>query len=205
MKHYLMQILKKSIVLAAGAMLGTAAMAQAQVVKQFPANLQWETMDLLALNLDAPEFAGPKAQHELARSIWTSTIDNFPQGGPMGKWPAFILLKAFESQSHRYIFSAMSAAAAAYPKCEDAINSKDTATPIYTLCPMRFVLQDKSSQKSVQQEFPGFCTIFANSTNNPKSKNYQQVAISQDGKTAYFRVVQYGKPAPECNRAIRLN
>ena len=99
----------------------------------------------------------------------------------------------------------MSAAAAAYPKCEDAINSKDTATPIYTLCPMRFVLQDKSSQKSVQQEFPGFCTIFANSTNNPKSKNYQQVAISQDGKTAYFRVVQYGKPAPECNRAIRLN
>jgi len=205
MKHYLMQILKKSLALAAGAMLATASMAQSQVVKQFPASLQWETMDLLAFNLNAPEFAGTTAQRELARSIWQPTIDAFPPGGPMGKWPAFILLKAFESPSHRYIFSAMSAAATAYSKCEDPINSKDLATPIYSLCPMRLVVQDKASGKSRQQEFGHYCTIFANDPDNPRSKNYQQVAVSQDGKTAYFRVVQYGKPAPECNRSIRLN
>lgn len=205
MKHPLMQIFKKSFVLAAGAILATAVTAQSQVVKQFPAGLQWETMDLLAFNLNAPEFAGTPAQRELARAIWQPTIDSFSPRDSMGKWPAFVLLKAYESPSHRYVFTAMSAAAAAYSKCEDAINSRNPTTPIYTICPMRVVVQDKVSGKSGQREFERYCTIFANDPDNPKSKNYQQVAISQDGKTAYFRVVQYGKPAPECNRSITLN
>lgn len=197
------QLARSLLILALAGAAATAAVGQT-VPKLFPSGLQWETMDLLALNLDAPEFAGSPAQRDVARVIWQSTLDGFPPGGPNGKWPAFVLLKVFESTTERYVFTAMSAAAAAYPKCEDATNSKDPATPIYTICPMRVVVQDKASGRSAQQEFERFCAIFANDPDNPKSKNYEQVAISPDGRTAYFRVVQYGKPAPECNRAIRL-
>lgn len=198
------QILKSSIAaLGLAAMAATAANGQT-VLKQFPPGLKWATMSVVALNLNAPEFPSTPAERELAWSIWKTTIESFPAGGPGGKWPAFVMLKAFESKTKRYVFSSLSAAAVAYPQCEDARNSKEPTTPIYTICPMRVVVEDKASGQSTRLDFPRFCNIFANDSDNPRSRNYGQVAISPDGKTAYFRVVQYGKPAPECNRAISL-
>lgn len=205
MKHPLMQIFKKSFVLAAGAMLATAVTAQSQVVKQFPANLQWETMSLVGFNFDYPGYEGTPAERKLAWLIWGPTIDAFPRRDDGKKWAAFVILNAFENNSHRYVFSSMGAASVVYPQCEDAINSKNPNTPIYTYCDLRVAVQNKATGKAVYQDYPRFCHIASNDKDQPKSRNYEQVAISQDGKTAYFRVVQYGKPAPECNRSITLN
>ena len=69
---------------------------------------------------------------------------------------------------------------------------------------MRVVIQSLSGGQTTQQDFPRYCNITSNDQFQPKSRNYEQVAFDAKNRMAYVRVVQYGKPAPECNRAIKL-
>lgn len=196
--------MKHALLLAVAGSIATAAVAQ-EVVDKFPANLNWQTMSLLAFNYDYPGYEGTQGERELSWAIWGPTIEAYPEfDSDDNEWPSFIILKGFEDSARRYIFTSMSAASAAYPRCADAINSSNPDTPIYTMCPMRLIVEDKATGKSDQSEYDNFCHIASNSKDQPISKNYEQVAVDSSTKTAYFRVVQYGKPAPECNRAIKL-
>ena len=199
------KIVKAGLLIGMAGLLATSAMAQS-AVKQFPSGLKWETMGLVGFNYKGTGYEGTPADRTLAWSVWGPTIEAFPLNSHFGnnKWPAFVIVAAFENNKSRYVFTSMRAAAVAYPACEDAINSSDPNTPIYTNCPLRVIKQDKASGQTLQSDFSPFCNMSINHSDQPKSRNYEQIAMSADGKTAYFRVVQYGKPAPECNRAIKL-
>lgn len=196
--------MKHVLLLVAAGSIASAVVAQ-DVVDQFPDKLDWQTMSLLAFNYDYPGYTGTKGERELSWAIWGPTIEAYPKfDADNNEWPSFIILKGFEDSVRRYIFSSMGAASAAYRRCSDAVNSKNPDTPIYTICPMRLIVENKTTGESDQFEYDNFCHIASNDKDQPISKNFEQVAVDSATKTAYFRVVQYGKPAPECNRAIKL-
>lgn len=197
------QIVKAGFVIGMAGFMATSAMAQ-NVVKQFPSGLKWETMDLIGFNYNYPGFEGTPNERKIADAIWGSTIAGFPIRDGGQRWSAAIIQVTLENNAQRFIFTSLDSASVVYPECEDAINSKDPNTPIYTICPIRIIKQDKKTGQSTQAKYSGFCHIASNDGDQPKSRNYAQVAVSPDGKTGYYRVVQYGKPAPECNRAFKL-
>lgn len=172
---------------------------------KFPAGLQWQTLDLIGFNYNPPGFEGTPAERKEAEAIWGKTMDGFPVDKSDGKkWPVFIIQKTIDTPTRRYVFSSLDAAPTVYPLCGFAINSSNPDTPIYVPCPMRVVIQDKGTGATAQQDFPDYCVIATNNPDQPKSRNYAQVALDGKTNTAYYRIVQYGKPVPECNRAIRL-
>lgn len=201
-----MKTMKATLVLALGLAVTAGAWAQAVGGKVvFPKNLKWQTLDLLAFNYRSEGYEGTPDQRKLAEAIWGKTMESLQGRGPVnGHWPAFIIQTTVDAGAYRYVFSSMSAAGAAYPVCEDPPNSSAINTPIYAVCPMRVVIQNKADGKSTQQDFPNYCVITTNHKDQPKSRNYAQIAFDAQSRTAYYRVVQYGKPAPECNRAIKL-
>lgn len=185
---------------------GYAQTATPDKGSRFPAGLKWQTMDLVGFNFNYPGYEGTPAQRKLAESVWKKTMEEMPPL-PMDrskKAVMFVILTSFETARYKYIFTSLDAAGAIYPACEDPPNSSDPATPIYAMCPMRVVIQSKADGKATQQDFPGYCHLATNDEDQPKSRNYVEVAMDANAKNAYVRVVQYGKPAPECNRVIRL-
>ena len=200
-----MQFRKMVSVLALALSLAMAVSAQAQGNKvEFPKGLQWQTMDLLAFDFNFPGYEGTPESRKLAAAIWAPTLEGLPPHESGGKYPAFVNIAAFESGGNRYIFSILSAASLVYPQCEDPPNSSAINTPIYAICPMRVVIQSLTGGQTTQQDFPRYCNITSNEEDQPKSRNFEQVAFDAKNRMAYVRVVQYGKPAPECNRAIKL-
>ncbi|MCL1962062.1 MAG: hypothetical protein FWG56_09895 [Desulfovibrionaceae bacterium] len=199
-------LLKTIPAFALGLCLAAGASAQGAKDKKivFPAGLDWQTMDLVAFNFNYPGYEGKPGSREVAHSIWGEIIDKFPTRSDGKKWSAFVILSAFENISKRFYFSSLDAASTVYPLCEDPPNHNSKDTPIYSQCPMRVVIQDKASGQSTHQDFPRYCIMTTNDKDQPKTRNYAQVAVHPATNTAYFRVVQYGKPAPECDRAIKL-
>ena len=198
-----MQFRKMVSVLALGLSLAVSAQAQGKKV-EFPKGLQWQTMDMLAFDFNFPGYEGTPESRKLAAAIWRPTLKSFPARNNDKNYPAFVNITTFESGGNRYIFTILSAASLAYPPCEDPPNSSAINTPIYAMCPMRVVIQSLSGGQTTQQDFPRYCNITSNDDDQPKARNYEQVAFDSKNKMAYVRVVQYGKPAPECNRAIKL-
>lgn len=198
-----MQFRKTVSILALGLAMAVGAQAQGKKV-ELPKGLQWQTMDLLAFDYSYSGYEGTPKSRKLAAAIWGPTLKSFPARDSDKKYPAFVNITTFEVGGNRYIFTILSAASLAYPQCEDPPNSSAINTPIYAICPMRVVIQSLSGGQATQQDFPRYCNITSNEEDQPKSRNYEQVAFDAKNKMAYVRVVQYGKPAPECNRAIKL-
>ena len=189
--------MKASLLALALVAASTAATAKA------PDGLAWQTLDLIGFNFNFPGYQSTPEQRQLAVSIWGGTISGLPNLN--GKKPAaFVIQKSVETKGKRYVFSSLDAANAVYPLCEDPPNDSSPSTPIYVKCPMRLIIIDKVTGKSEQQDFKAYCHISSNDSDQPKSRNYAQVAVSPQNNMAYYRVVMYGKPAPECDRTIHL-
>ena len=179
----------------------TAATAQAPA--KAPDGLAWQTLDLVGFNFNFPGYQGTPEQRKLAQAVWGETMAKFGNVGPK-KAPAFVIQKVIETPTKRYVFSSLDAARSVYPVCNDSPNDSGHTTPIYGKCPMRLIITDKVTGQSAQQDFSNYCHISSNDADQPKSKNYAQVAINSHTNMAYYRVVMYGKPAPECDRTIHL-
>ena len=185
------------------ALIAASTAATAQAPAKAPEGLAWQTLDLVGFNFNFPGYQGTPDQRKLAESIWGKTINSLPDLN--GRRPsAFVIQKVVETKDRRYIFSSLHAAHAIYPLCEDPPNNSSHSTPIYAKCSMRLIIIDKATGKSAQQDFASYCHISENDSEQPKSRNYAQVAINSHTNMAYYRVVMYGKPAPECDRTIHL-
>jgi hypothetical protein len=198
--------LKALSTLALGLGLATGVFAQQDGKVVFPKDLQWKTMDTVAFDSNSPGYENSTPeQRRLATAIWGQAIKNFPldKGRRSKKSPAFVNLAVFDFGEKKIIFTSLRAASAAYALCEDPLNGGQNA-PIYSMCPLRLIIQDKATGESEQQDFASYCNMTTNSKYRPKTRNYEQVAIDSNIKMAYIRAVQYDKPAPECNRVIRL-
>jgi len=172
----------------------------------FPAGLQWQMMPVVSFNF--PVKSGTPAERRLAEQVWKKELADLPSRefhDRVSQYPAFILVGAVEDQARRYIFSGLSAAYVAYPECENPPNGGDEHTPTWSTCPMRVVVQDKATgAKLMQEDFPDYCLLSSHGPDDPPSENRTELAFDHTTKTAYFRVLQYGKHVKSCDRAIRF-
>lgn len=184
---------------------GAQAQTQLPGKVKFPAGLKWRPMSVVSFDYQPKQFGNPN-ERELALSVWGDTIKAMPVNefkGDGSKMPSFVLISAYDDARTRYLFTSLDAASTAYAACEDPPNSAAPETPIYSMCPMRVVLIDRATGKRSHQDFLNYCHLSGvDDKDTPASKNHMDIAVA--GNTAYFRVIQYGKHVPECDRAIRL-
>lgn len=171
---------------------------------RFPAGLHWEVMGRVSFGYK-PKAYGTPAERGLAKQLWQKELSAPGFNNPAQTFPAFILLSGFRDGANRYYFTALSAAASAYPACEPPPNGGDASTPTYDTCPMRVIVENTSTKERTQQDFPKYCIQFGyDEPDSPVAQNHTEIALDSKTRTAYFRVFQYGKPVPQCNRAINL-
>ncbi|GKS92625.1 hypothetical protein [Acidovorax sp. SUPP2539] len=174
---------------------------------KFPPELKWKLMPLVTFNY--PEYHdGTPEQKKLLEPIWKENIESTPlnfnrnDGSRLG---SFILYQTHEDRENKYIFTMFNAAKS---KCEDPPNGpfvqKGYVPPMYSICPMRVIVEEKSTGRRKQKDFPNYCHLFIDDKNTPLAQNHTEFAFDDKTGSAYFRVVQYGKPAPECDRALHL-
>lgn len=173
----------------------------------FPAGLKWEQMAITSFNFRVKTY-GTIEQRRLAESIWQKRIDATPPSiahKGEGRMPSFILTSVHEDKELRYVFSSFSAAESG---CEQAPNgpfvNQGSAPPMYSKCPMRVIVEEKSSGRRKLKDFADYCHLFVDDSDAPASENHTEFAFDDRTGSAYFRVIQYGKHAPECDRALHL-
>lgn len=170
---------------------------------RFPAGLQWQKMAGVSFDFP-PRTYGTPEERQLAAKIWEQTLAAPGFTDTKGRFPAFILLSAFDDGAYRYIFTSMSAAPLDFKTCEPPPNGGDASTPIYSTCPMRVVVENRTTGAKTSQDFANYCNLFPADDGSTPGKSETEIAFDKASKTAYFRVIQYSKPRPECNRAIKL-
>lgn len=194
--------------LAAIALLGFGitlpALAQIRVTSSdkviFPAGLKWERMREVEYRYTpkpAKNFKD-KADDVTARMIWADEIEKSEAVMPQRNM--FVLLaKTTARNGVPVIFSLLDMLD--YERCEPSTNGKDMVD-MYSKCLARVAIGKPSKPHLV--EFNGFCYLNLDFPETPIEKNNTQFAFDANTATAYFRVIQYGKSVPACNRMIKI-
>ena len=194
--------------------------AQAQQAVKFPAGLKWEVMKFGAF---APggmmkESASP-AEKKLALELWKSELNAMPPNKffdrSKGEYPADFLISTYENDKYKFVFSIMYTLHMDYPACSDPLNGPFPPgfdfnnAQMQHVCPMRMVRMDKASRQTKQWTLKDYCAVHsdyseehAERKNHPVEENHTEIAIH--GDTAYFRVIQFGRQATRCDRAVQL-
>ena len=167
----------------------------------FPDGLQWQRMQLVAFNYSSGK-PDSVTLRKAAQDVWGKTIED--STGEDGRYASFVLLRHYSDDSYRYTFSILSAAHAAYPQCENPPDGGDEQTPTYSTCPLRVVIESKASGKQSSQDFPRYCAMLSLDDGEPDTLDRSEIAFDKQTHIAYFRVFQYGKLVPSCNRAVKL-
>lgn len=72
----------------------------------------------------------------------------------------------------------------------------------YALCPAKVILHARSGP--MVANFERFCHLYLDDSANPLADNHTEFAFDLQRATLYTRVIQYGRPVPACNRAVRF-
>lgn len=160
---------------------------------KFPSGLKWKMIPEVSFNF--PEKTGTPAQRAAAQSIWGSKI--------RANNAAFVLIEKVETPDSTITFTMMDTPSG---ECEPAPNGdgSSTETPMYSICPMTIIRQNKVTKKTTTEKLQNFCYLNLNDGPGELAKNHTELAYDAKTQTAYFRTIMYGKVAAECNRQIKL-
>lgn len=176
----------------------TCAVAQNKVV-QFPAGLKWEVMHYASFNYQPDEGTLDPKLKTVAYTLWKSKLDEMKLAAEKKKkvpHPAFVLMSS--PYRGNYIFSMISSAV---ENCVLPGNGSGMVD-MYEVCPMSIF--QVNATPSMVKEIPNMCFLHLTDPENPAAKNHTEFSFNEANKTAYFRVIQHGKEAPDCNRIVRL-
>jgi hypothetical protein len=184
------------------ALLAGAAHAQPnEAADQAPVGLQWQYMHDLVFDATLFKTTGSENEKTLMSVIWAKELAGAEIDKSNGKrFPSFVLVGSAKHNDDTYVFSMFNRAL--YDKCEPPPNGR-SATQMYSICPLRINKINRAGN-SVSKEFPGYCMLFGDDPNNRRVRNHNEYAFDPHTGIAYFRVIQYGKLVPECNRSFRL-
>lgn len=166
----------------------------------FPAGLKWQTMKEVSYQFH-PKYTREKEDPRLtvlAHSLWKSEIDK--SKASKSQAPMFFLVAQAQSRNYGLIFSLIDLDD--YERCEPAANGKNVVD-MYSKCLLRISVNSMGYVSTY--EYKNFCYLNIDSSpDTPLAQNHTEFAIDDLKNRAYFRVIQYGKPVPTCNRAIQI-
>lgn len=167
-----------------------------------PPDLKWSLMPMVAFDYGPGKYKGTPEQTKILRAIWSDVLKSMPYIDAEGrKYPSFVIYSApIDAGDSTVVFTSLSAASAAYGKCEDSARPN-----LYSTCPMVMVKQNKTTGKATLTEFKNFCHLHYEDPPGQTVAN-NHVALGHDASTGrvYFRVIQYGKHVPECDRVVSV-
>lgn len=178
--------------------MATGALAQSKPVT-FPVGLKWQVMHYASFNFQPDEGSLDPKMKAVAYALWQSKLDAMEFDAVKQKetpFPAFVLMSS--PYRGNYIFSIIFSAVA---NCETPGNGSGMVD-MYAVCPMS-IFQVNGAPVKVK-EIPNMCFLHLNSSDNPATKFHTEYSFNEAAKTAYFRIIQHGKEAPDCNRIVHL-
>jgi hypothetical protein len=178
--------------------MATGAIAQNKVV-QFPVGLKWESMHYTSFNFQPDEGTLDPKIKAAVYILWKSKLDAMKIDSEKQKQephPAFVLTSS--PYRGNFIFSMIFSA---IENCVPPGNGSGMVD-MYALCSMS-IFQANAAPVMVK-EISNMCFLHSNDSDNPAAKNHTEFSFHEASRTAYFRVIQYGKEVPVCNRTVRL-
>jgi hypothetical protein len=204
--------IKKYLIVAAVA---TTGLSHAQLVSQnvnFPKGILWQMMPQVTFNAkDQP--SGTPDQRMIAEAIWRKELsqvgeyDHIQADGShdKGKLPSFILLGTASFDFYQFIFTSNRSFGACEPPPNGPFSDPKLKAPMYSTCDLRIVRTDSRNKQRVVRQVPNFCHLYIdNPPDQYLSNNHTEMAFDAWTKTVYFRVIQYGKRLPECDRRLTV-
>jgi hypothetical protein len=168
--------------------------------RAFPARLKWVRMSEATLNFN-PKYPRPAEKREdvdAAKRIWNGGYEGYLKKNPDSG--VFFLVGRIDGPSYKVTASVIDFPFHYVDDCERPSNGFK-AVDQYSRCRARVELEGQG--RVVSQEFKDFCYLnIDNDSENPLAKNHTEVAADEKTGTVYFRVIQYGKPVPACNRSV---
>lgn len=203
--HVLLGQLKAVTVVALlGASFALPAVAQVRITSSdkvtFPVGLKWERMREVEFRYTPRPSQKSLVPSDLvtAQAVWADEISKAEASTP--KRNMFVLVANSKSRAGvPIIFSMLDTMD--FERCEPSKNGKDMVD-MYSKCLARVAVGNQPNPHIV--EFNGFCYLNLDFPETPIEQNNTQFAFDAAAKTAYFRVIQYGKPVTACNRSIKL-
>ena len=164
--------------------------------------LKWSLMPMIAFDYGPGKYKGTPDKSKLLGTIWADVLKSIPYIDSDGrKFPSFVIYsEPIDLGDSTVVFTSLSAARAAYGKCEDSVNPD-----LFSICPMVMVKQNKATCKATRTEFNNFCHLYYE---DPPAQtvegNHVQMAFDASKGRAYFKVIQYGKHVPSCDRVVSV-
>lgn len=175
---------------ALGSQLALAQRAGISIPATFPAQLAWESMNMVEFNFKRP-MTNLTPEQKLIFPAWKDELTN------VAKYQQ-TFGNVLYAQRGTLLFSIFHAVGL----CSDPASGAG-AYDAYSVCPAR-VLVGNASAPTVFK-FKDVCHYLQlNNPDQPLAKNHTEFAYDEGAKTAYLRVIQYGKFVPACNRAIQF-
>jgi hypothetical protein len=171
-----------------------AAVAQAQQ----PA-LQWQPMREAAFHAPSATPTASDDEHKLLARIWLRELAGAGEMIPGTQYPSAVLIGALDTGAAHVVFS--SYARAGYDQCQQAENGAKVAYS-HWVCPLR-VARTEAGKVSVQ-DFPGYCMLWGDDEDAPRSRNRVEYAYDARTATLRLRTIEHGKVVPQCNRSLHL-
>lgn len=199
--------LSKCLVVATMGMAGLVHAQQASRRVIFPDGLQWKMMPQVTFNFTAAPTGTPE-QKSVVENIWGKELSQEPDNDlkGVGKYPSFVLLSTVDADGFKYVFTSynsLNSTCIAPPN--GPFGDPKYKAPMYSTCDLRIVRIDPRTNQRVVRSVPEFCHLYIDSPpDHFLSNNHTEIAFDSKTKTAYFRVIQYGKRAPECDRRITV-
>ncbi|MBR5950631.1 MAG: hypothetical protein IKZ87_04280 [Actinomycetaceae bacterium] len=180
------------------------AQAQQKDKVVFPKGLKWQTMHFAAFDASPGVYKETvsDAEKKLAAQIWKKEIDENPEKNIDGtKLSSEVLIYQFSDDNSSHTFTILN-----IPFQNGCTPPGDDWRPdaLYSLCPMRLVVEDKNNQKVSTRNFPKQCIMHMDDKDTPLRENHTEIAWDSPNSTVYFRIFQYGKHIPACDKVIHI-
>ncbi len=185
-------------------LIGAIGAGHAQVNKKpppLPVGLEWQAMHDAVIDAKIFPTTANDSEKALMGVVWRKEIAGAYVDKASGrKDPSFVLVGSVKHGTDTYAFSQYFRAG--YTPCAPAPNGR-SVTQLFPVCPLRVVKFDEAG-RSTSKDYPGYCMLFGDSTDNPRAANHTEYADDPKTGIVYFRVIQHGKVVPECNRSLQL-
>ena len=178
------------------ALSGVLAAAAAQA--QQPA-LQWQPMREAAFHAPSATPTASDDEHKLLARIWSRELAGAGEMSPGTRFPSAALIGTIDTGAAQVVFS--SYARAGYDKCQQAENGAKVEYS-HWVCPLRVARTEAG--KVVVQDFAGYCMLWGDDEDAPRSRNRVEYAYDARSATLKLRTIEHGKVVPQCKRSLRM-
>lgn len=168
----------------------------------FPPGLKWKKLEEVSLNFQ-PKYARPVENKEsvaIAKQMWAGAYEPYMKQNPDSAM--FFLVGQATGEKYKVTTSLINYPLYYTEECEMPANGSNVVD-MYSKC--KVAIQLEGDGKAISAKFDGFCFLdLPPESKSRREVNQTEFAVDDRTGTVYYRVIQYGRAVPACNRFIKF-